>query len=519
MSALAPVGRPGGFIRDMIPAGQQEAAALLANMAGRAAVETHISAVFLGADTVWKLKKSVRLAFLDFSTLAAREHFLRRELELNSKAAPGMYRDVAPILRGPDGRLRLGEPGEGVSGEDASGEDASGEVIDWVLRMALVPEGDFLDVVAARGGLTPLLLDQMADAVAALHAGLKPERRDLPAAMRAIMAGNALAARDAGIAAEAVARWESGCAALIAARTEKLDARDEAGMVRRAHGDLHLGNLCLWQGRPVPFDALEFDEDLATIDTGYDLAFLLMDLRHRAGPEAANRVLNRYVARTGDAGLVGLLPLYLSLRAMIRAHVEARKGLAYAQYLDEALAYLMPAHGSVVAVGGLQGTGKSTLARALAPDLGPAPGALVLRSDEIRKRLHGAAPEQRLPPEAYGREANARTNAALMDLARQAAQGGQAVILDATFLDLGQREAAEALAAEAGMRFTGLWLAAPLDLLEARIAARHDDASDATVAVLRQSAAHDPGAGSWQAIDARDAATALEQARRCLSGQ
>ena len=419
-----------------------------------------------------------------------------------------MYRDVAPVMRGPDGVLRLGEPGE----------DDSGDVIDWVLRMARVPEGDFLDVVAARGGLTPVLLDRTADAVAAMHAALPPVRRDLPAVMRAITSGNALSAREAGIAPDTVARWESGCGSLIAARTELLQARDAAGMVRRAHGDLHLGNLCLWQGRPVAFDALEFDEDLATIDTGYDLAFLLMDLRHRAGLAAANRVLNRYVARNGDAGLVGLLPLYLSLRAMIRAHVEARKGLAYAHYLDEALDYLTPGPGRIVAVGGLQGTGKSTLARALAPDLGPPPGALLLRSDEIRKRLHGVAPEQRLPPEAYGREGNLRTNAALMGSAREAARFGHAVILDATFLDPGQRAAAEAVAVAAGLKFTGLWLTAPLDVLEARIAARRGDASDATAEVLHHSAAQNPGPGDWREIDARDATVALDQARTSLSG-
>src|ERR1700759_927715 len=119
------------------------------------------------------------------------------------------------------------------------------------------------------------------------------------------------------------------------AKRNWLTGRSGAGYVRRCHGDLHLGNLCLWEGKPVPFDALEFDEALATIDVAYDLAFLLMDLEHRVDRAAANRVLNRYVARTGDATLVGGLPVFLSLRAMVRAHVEARSG-----HPDQVGAYL-----------------------------------------------------------------------------------------------------------------------------------------------------------------------------------
>ncbi|MBS0640158.1 MAG: hypothetical protein JSS43_09820, partial [Proteobacteria bacterium] len=131
-----------------IPAEQADVAAFLAGLAGRAAKETHISAVFIGTDTVWKLKKAVRLPFLDFSTLAAREQFLRRELAINQPAAPGMYHDVVSIGRGPDGALALGaEP-----------------ALDWVLRMARVPAEDFVDVIAERGGLTPALLDALGDA-------------------------------------------------------------------------------------------------------------------------------------------------------------------------------------------------------------------------------------------------------------------------------------------------------------------------------------------------------------------
>jgi uncharacterized protein len=187
-----------------------------------------------------------------------------------------------------------------------------------------------------------------------------------------------------------------------------------------------------------------------------------------------------------------------------------------AAYLAAARTYLDPAKAVVVAIGGLQGAGKSTLARALAPDLGPAPGALVLRSDETRKRLHGMAPEARLPPDAYTPAADAKTNDALIEQARTAAEAGQAVIVDATFLDPAVRHALAAAVRATGKQFLGVWLHAPLPELEQRIAARTFDASDATVAVLRQSAQDDPGAGDWLEVDARDGARPLAAVRLAL---
>lgn len=458
---------------------------------------------------MFKLKKAVALGFLDFSTLAAREHFTRRELALNAPHAPALYRDVVAIRRGAGGGLTL---------------EGDGPVVDWALRMAPVPEQDFLDAIAMRGELTPALLDATADAVAAMHAALPPLAGvDAPAAMRRVLAGNLEAARAAGLDAARVAALGARATAAIDRLSPLLSARAAEGRVRRCHGDLHLGNLCLLEGRPTPFDALEFDEALATIDTGYDLAFLLMDLGHQVGRAAANRVLNRYVARGGDAGLTGALPPWLALRALIRAHVEARRGSVPGDrrhdsgaYLARAEAALDPPPARVVAIGGLQGTGKSTLARALAPLLGAAPGALVLRSDEIRKRRHGAAPEDRLPEAAYSPAASAAVFAELFATAAGVAGGGHAVIADAAFLAPFDRAGIAAAAAAAGVPFTGLWLAAPLEVLRARVAARQGDASDATVAVLEAAAAAHGTAPpeGWVMIDA--AGDALPAARAAL---
>ncbi len=498
-----------------VPRKQRDTAALLAQLTGAAhPIETHISAVLVGPTRAFKLKKAVALGFLDFTALDAREHFCRRELALNAPHAPGLYRAVHAVTRGGDGALRL-EPADAARG---------GEVVDWVLEMAPLPPEDFLDAVAARGGVDAAMADALGDVTAALHESLPPlPGADAPGAMRAALDGNVGAALAAGLPPAAIFALAREAGAWLDRHGAVLAARAAAGRVRRCHGDLHLGNLVLRDERPTAFDALEFDEALATVDTGYDLAFLLMDLDRRAGRETANRVLSRYVARTGDAGLVAGLPFWLAMRALVRAHCVARSGApggaarsgapgAAARddhaaecvaLLGAAAGYLRPAAPRVVAVGGLQGTGKTRLARALAPHLGAAPGALVLRTDEVRKRLAGVAPEQRLPPESYAPGRSAAVHAVLLAMLRDAASGGHAVVADALFLDPATRAGVAAAAGAAGVPFLGSWLEAPLPLLRARVAARRGDASDAGVAVLEAAARADPGPlDGWLRLDA-----------------
>ena len=495
-----------------VPPEQLEAAAFLRRLAGRDPTETHISAVFVGPLTVWKMKKAVRLSFLDFSALDDRRRFLEREVELNQPAAPGIYRDVAAVVRGRHGPLAITpEPGDR-------------EVLEWVLRMAPIPEQDFLDTVAARGELSPGLLDALGDRVTEYHRARPPvPDQDSAAALQDVATGNAHAAIASGLPEPVIRNWLDEVRAALSERSGWLAERAGAGLVRRGHGDLHLGNLCLWKGAPVPFDALEFDERMATIDLGYDLAFLLMDLDQRADRPAANRVMNRYLARTGDTDLLRGLPLFLSLRAMVLAHVQQSRGNeeASAGYLQAALDYLHPVPPVVLAIGGLPGTGKSTLARMLAPELGAAPGAFVARSDEIRKRRFGAGPEERLPASAYTETVNAELAAAVAEATRLAAAGGQAVVADATFIDPEHRLGVAVSAAAAGVPFLGIWLEAPLAVLESRIIARRGDASDATIDVLLRSAARDHGAIDWLKLDAQDldrtASIVRQELRRRIS--
>jgi aminoglycoside phosphotransferase family enzyme/predicted kinase len=406
------------------------------------------------------------------------------------------------VSRGADGALSL---------------SGAGEVVDWVVRMARVPPGDFLDEVAARGALDAPMLDAMADAVVALHATNQVVPRDQYEALGWVADGNALAAVQAGLDPVEVSGWRSAMRAQLSRHADTLRERGARGFVRRCHGDLHLGNMCLWHGAPVAFDALEFDEALATIDVGYDLAFLLMDLDQRVGRPAANRVMNRYLARTGDWALVPLLPLWLSMRAMVRAHVEAARGrpVESRRYLDHALASLAPAPACAVAIGGLPGSGKSTVARALAPGLGAAPGAVILRSDEIRKRRFGLAPEQKLGQNGYTAAASEAVFAEIAEAARSIAAGGHCVIADATYMDPAYRTRLEA--ALAGLPFLGAWLDVPLPELERRVAARTGDASDADLAILRRTARAGATAGAWLSVDGTDSEEAATTIRASLA--
>ena len=316
-------------------------------------------------------------------------------------------------------------------------------------------------------------------------------------------------------AEQARAAWEA-VAPLLTARTGE-------GRVRRGHSDLHLGNIVLLEGRPVPFDALEFDERLGTCDVLYDLAFLVMDLLHRGLHPQANAVFNRYLFETRDEAGLAAFPLFLAVRAAIRAMVEAQTAEAAGRpvpeaarrYLDDAAGFMAPAGTRMVAVGGRSGTGKTTLARALAPDLGRAPGALHLRSDTERKALRGVDPLTPLPDDAYRPEVTEEVHIRLRHRAARALAAGQSVLLDATFLDQPARDSAEAVAREAGVPFRGLWLQATEDVLVDRVTARGRDASDADARVVR--AQREAGPDGWTPLRAGGSAgDTLAAARAAL---
>jgi aminoglycoside phosphotransferase family enzyme/predicted kinase len=439
-------------------------------------IDTHGAHILFGRERAWKMKRAVRFSFMDLSTLARREAAIRAELELNRRTAPQLYEAVMPVTRADDGALAL---------------DGPGLPVEWLLRMRRFPAGDQLDEVAGRGDLMPVIVDRLAEVIADFHAAadMAPERGGSHA-MRAVISGNADDLRSlvpADFDECEVAALNNATAAELERVTTLLEERRAEGRVRRCHGDLHLRNIVLLDGQPVLFDCLEFSEELASIDVLYDLAFLVMDLLDRGLRSEACRLLQAYGDRSPDDRGLALLPLFLAVRATVRAKVEGFSGNREPAraYLALARAALSPAASPrLIAVAGRSGTGKSTLAAVLAPHLDPMPGAVLLRSDVIRKRLLGRGPTERLPPEAYSAAMSARVYGCMLERATALLRAGRAVICDAVYAREQERAALAALACACGVPFDGIWLEAPDDVLEARVGARKGDASDADIEVV-----------------------------------
>ena len=485
----------------MTPEAGDEAAvdAFFTALGGRR-IETACNRVYLAGDTAWKVKRPVDLGYVDFTTLERRREAAEREIAFNSPAAPDIYRRVHTVTRSGD-RLEL---------------DGGGPAVDYVVEMRRFDEGSVLS--ARPGSVDGSLAEALGREISRLHAvaPLRPEGGGADGLAYTIDSNahllTGLADRLGRDAVEAVIATTAG---RFADAAGVLEARRRAGFTRRCHADLHLGNILLEDGRPVLFDCIEFNDRLSDIDIQYDLAVLLMDLDFRNRRDAACRVLDAWLdeaARREGEGLregLAVLPLMLSVRAVVRAHVEANSGHDEGgrAYLAAALRHLHPEPPRLFAVGGMSGTGKTTLARAVAPQLGASPGAVVLRSDEVRKRLSGVAPTDRLPPGAYAPGMSDRVHAALFAEATSLLAAGRSVILDATFLDPEHRGAAADLADRLGLPFAAVWLEGTPEVLKTRLAGRSGDASDADVQTLEQQAKRDAGSIAWPRLRAELDAT------------
>jgi len=481
---------------------QERIFAALTARAGVKRIDTHAASVFLDGARALKIKRAVKFPFLDYSTLEKRKAACEEELRINRPHAPQIYHRVVAITEEADGSVTI---------------DGRGRPIEYAVDMSRFDENQTLDHLAKAGRFDPDFASGIADAIAASHAAAAPaDGKTWVSSIPDLIDSNSngLRSGDHVSAAEVEQLAEISHATFQRLRPQ-LEERARRGFVRRCHGDLHLANIVLIGQQPVLFDAIEFDAKMATVDVFYDLAFTLMDLLHHDQAPAANVILNRYLAATPPENLdaLGALPLFMSIRAAIRAQVAlARLKSSHpddADIIDEARRYFDLARGLIrppaprlVAVGGLSGTGKTVLARALAPTVTPQPGAVVLRSDVIRKQMFGVADTERLPPSAYTPELAERVYATLAERARRVLRQGHSVIVDGVYARDFERDACAKLARECGVPFTGLFLVADLATRQARIGDRRGDASDATQEVAALQENYNIGHIGWATIDA-----------------
>jgi aminoglycoside phosphotransferase family enzyme/predicted kinase len=464
-------------------------------------LETHISWVVLAGDFAYKFKKPVRLDFVDFSTPGLRQRYCEEELRLNRRTAPDLYLAVVPVTGTPDAPV--------VGG--------SGVAIEHAVKMRRFPQEALLDRVARAGALTVAHVDAFARSVARFHANVARAGGNVafgsPAEVLAEATGNFTLLEeidelpDTRAPRQELRAWTGHeCARL----EETITHRRRDGFVRECHGDLHLGNVALIAAEPVAFDAIEFNEALRWIDVMNEVAFPVMDLVHHGLPRLAHRFLDTYLEATGDYAGLAVLRFYLVYRAMVRAKVSCirahqagvadgvreRSAAAYRGHLDLAGRLARPAAPALVAMHGLAGSGKSSVAQELVEAL----GAVRLRSDVERKRLHGLEAHARTgsAPGAglYTAAADRLTYARLAELAGECLAAGYPVVVDATFLSRSWREAFRDIARDRSARFALVGCTAPLELLRARVESRSRegaDASEAGLAVLeRQLAGVEP---------------------------
>ncbi|HEY0331299.1 MAG TPA: AAA family ATPase [Rhodopseudomonas sp.] len=485
---------------------QQQIFTFLANPASHGdeavqVINTHGAAVFLAGDRALKIKRAVRFPYLDYSTLAKRKAACDEEVTVNRMFAPQIYRGVVPITQRDDGRFEI---------------DGGGRVVEWAVEMTRFDEQQTVDHLARHGAPRPALLRDIADVIAASHAAA-PLAATAPwiDSISRIIAGNGKAFRAGGFDAAQIDALDALSRAAFARLQPLLVRRGEQGHVRRCHGDLHLANIVVIEGKPVLFDAIEFDPSIASTDVLYDLAFVMMDFIDYDRAGAACVVLNRYLASTSDDHLDALsaLPLLMSMRAAIRANVMlSRPARDQAQgaeirrsaerYFALARRLIAPPPPRLIAIGGLSGTGKSLLARDLAGAIAPLPGAIVLRSDVTRKQLFKVKDTDRLPPEAYRPEVTAEVYATLATRAARIVAQGHSAMVDAVFAREDERHAIAAVAARAQVRFDGLFLTADLATRIDRVSRRVGDASDATAEIAAAQQAFDAGVIDWTLVDA-----------------
>ena len=499
----------------------RDAAASDAGGGSVAVIETHISHVLLTGQFAYKIKKPVGLGFVDFRTLESRRFYCEEELRLNRRLAPELYLDVVAITGS-------------VAAPTLCG---SGPAIEYAVKMREFPQDALASRVLARGELSGALVDALAAQVAGFHRAAAVASAEgrfgapdtiLRLALQNFHQLRPLLANPADIKALAkLAEWTRGQHATCA---QAMARRREQGFIRECHGDLHLGNIAILEGKPIIFDCIEFNEEMRWIDVMSEVAFTVMDLKERGRADLAQRFLNAYLEISGDYDGVSVLRFYLVYRAMVRAKVSrlragqlpnrdasAALGAEYDGYVRLANSYALSPRPALVITHGLAGSGKTTLSQALLEMI----GAVRIRTDVERKRLHGlpaiARDHAGIDAGVYAPEATREAYRRALELARGATAAGYVVIVDATFLSHWQRQLFRDLATESGLPFVIVTFVANEATLRERIVRRlHDasDASDADLAVLEHQLQTQEPLAPDELVDtvAYDAEAALDEA-------
>lgn len=450
-------------------------------------IETHISWVILTGPYAYKIKKPVDFGFLNFTQLADRKHFCEEELRLNQRLTHDLYLEVLPITGS-------------VTKPQLAGQ---GEPIEYVLKMRQFPQHQLLSQLQARGELKAGQIDELASQIANFHQLTPKVALDLPfGSPEVVMAPvrqnfeqiRAMLPEDeAGLSQ--LAALEAWAEATYQRLQPLLAKRKAEGFVRECHGDIHLNNAAVLDGKVVLFDCIEFNQPFRLIDVANDIAFLVMDLEDRKLNALANRLLNNYLEQTGDYESLQLMSFYKAYRAMVRAKValfslthvteqSVQQAILsqYYNYANLAESYTFIPHRCLLITSGVSGVGKSYVALQVVERF----AAIRVRSDVERKRLLGAntAKEQ-----LYSAQATEQTYQRLYKLAKLSLQAGYITVLDAAYLKQAERMRALKLAEEQGVPFIIINCEAPLSVigqhLEQRAMAAVDP-SDATWQVVKQ---------------------------------
>ncbi|GAB5387315.1 MAG: bifunctional aminoglycoside phosphotransferase/ATP-binding protein [Alphaproteobacteria bacterium] len=477
-------------------------------------IDTQVSSVFLAGDRVYKLKKPLRLPFIDHSTLSKRHASALKEVRINRRTAPDIYLGVAPVIEDAAGKLSIGKIGQEAAPDQ-------GCIRDWLVVMRRFDDRKLLSRVVDEGTLSGDDMETLGEVIATSQ-NKNPIVRDrdcfdlLASNVKATFGGLNKTRHLTGEARLSALKARTQSA--IAKLRPQIEQRGKDGKVRLCHGDMHLANIVMLDGKPTPFDALEFNDDLASLDTAMDVAFPLADLLRRGKTQLANRLMISWLEHSNDWSAVKLLPTFIAQRAQIRtmtaagiaadATDQARKDKAMAeaeQWLSLSERLLQPTKPRLVVISGLSGSGKTTLARGLAHQMPGGAGAVHLTTDRTRKMLWGAKPTDKLPPDAYRPEISRKVIAEIERRAEICLRNGQSVVVDGIMNFKARRVLFEDLAKRTGAEFDGLWLDVPADELRRRVGirAKGTSESDAGVDILEgQLKGFRPAAfGTWKRID------------------